>query len=651
MLKVMRDRFHQLKWILIAVVATFIIGFVFVDMGLGGAARGSTNDRSFAARVNGDTISFTDFNRALYNMEENYKRTYGQQFTPEMAQGMGLDRQVLDSLVDQQLLIQQAAKLHLTATPDEVRRKVLQIPVLNPDGKFVGPELYTRFVVGQLRYESTAAFEDELAREITLQKVDSAMNNSVVVSPRAAESEYRRISENAKIRYTLIPATRVLPSVTITAPEVDAYYAQHQSRYTHGEQRDLKYLVADVNRIRLTINPTEQDLRKRYDATHEDFKRPDSAHILHILIKVDRSATPEQDAAARAKAEGIVAQLRKGADFGALAKANSGDPSSAGNGGDMGFVDRNSTVEAFDRAAFTMPLNQISDPIRTPEYGYHIIKVLERRAAGYRSFEEVRAQLSSQVADQTAKDMARDEITRIAARIRDKKPKTPEEFAAFANDKVSSNDTQWFSKADQIPGLSYNQPLSTWTFSAKQGDVSEVIGTQRGPAVSYLFGIRPAGVSALTEIRAQVEQDAKLEKARQLARSQLAAAMAGAPKVDAIAARTGGTAAETTVSRQAMISGLTGDTSALVDAAMSARVGEMKGPLIVGDGAIAFQVTDQKKVDSAEAAKNSSSYVDMLRQQQARTLRTVLLQRLRKASKVEVNPKVLQTPQQQQAGS
>src|SRR5258708_22233900 len=148
MLKVMRDQFHNLKWILLAVVAAFIIGFVFIDMGLGGATAGKTSDTSFAARVNGETISYAEFNRALYNMEDNYKRMYGQQFTPEMAQAMGLDHQVLDALIEQRLLLQQASRLHLSASSEEVRKKILELQVLNPDGKFVGPELYQRFVIG-----------------------------------------------------------------------------------------------------------------------------------------------------------------------------------------------------------------------------------------------------------------------------------------------------------------------------------------------------------------------------------------------------------------------------------------------------------------------------------------------------------------------
>src|SRR5260370_20243987 len=119
--------------------------------------------------------------------------------------------------------------------------------------------------------------------------MESAMASSLIVSPKAAEDEYRRNTENARIRYVLVSAQKLMPTVTVTPSEVDLYYAKNQAKYAHGEQRDLKYLVADTNRIRQTIKPGDEELRKRYEASKEDFKRTDSAHILHILIKVERN--------------------------------------------------------------------------------------------------------------------------------------------------------------------------------------------------------------------------------------------------------------------------------------------------------------------------------------------------------------------------
>jgi peptidyl-prolyl cis-trans isomerase D len=649
MLKLMRDNFHRLKWALLLVVAAFVIGFVYMDMGLGGAGRVQQQDRGYAARVNGETISYREYDRALYYTQKNYEQIYKQPLTNDMIQAMGLPRQVLDSLIDQRLLLQQAAQLHLSATPEEVRQRVLQIPTLNPDGHFVGNELYTRYITGSLGYQSPAEFEDELAREITLQKMESALLNSIVVSPKAAEAEYRRVTENAKIRYVLYPTTRDLATVSVTPAEVEQYYRANQAKYAHGEQRELKYLVADVNRLRSQIIPSDAELQKRYQDAKEDFKQPEAAHILHILIKVDPNAAPAVDAAAKAKAENLVKQLRGGADFAKLARESSGDPSSSSKGGDMGWVDRGMTVAPFDQAAFSVPLNTISDPIRSKEFGYHIIKVLERRQAGYKSFEEVKPMLAAQVADQMAKDQARDEITRISARIKQTKPKTPAEFSALANEKVSSNDTQWFGKSDPIPGLGNNSVLITWVFSANQGDIGDIIGTQRGPAIPYLFGIRPAGVPDLSEIRPRVEADGRAAKAREVAREALAKALPSA-NIDEVAKKTGLTALETTATRQGYVSGFRGDTTPLIDAAMASNVGQVKGPVVLPEGAVVFQVLEQKKIDPKTADESRASYAEMLRQQEARSLRTVLLQRLRKQSTIDINPIVTQQKPAQEAG-
>jgi peptidyl-prolyl cis-trans isomerase D len=643
MLNVMRERFNQLKWVLIAIVAAFIFGFVFIDMGMGGGGTTAGADSAYAARVNGETITYRDFDRALYYTEQNYRQMYGDQFTPEMIANLGLEKQVLDGLIDQRLLIQEARRLNLEATPEEVRSRILQIPTLNPDGKFVGAELYTRYVTGQLGYQSPAEFEDELARDITTSKMESALQSSIIVSPKAAEAEYRRMNEVAKIRYVLYPAARELPNVTVTPAEVDAYYKNNQARYAHGEQRTMKYLVADFARLRSMIQPTDADLRRRYESAKEQYKSGEAARIQHILIKVDPTAPAAADAAAKAKADSLVAQLRGGADFAALARQHSGDPSSASAGGDMGWVERGQTVEPFDRAAFSVPLNTISDPIRSQEYGYHIIRVSERRAPAYRAFEEVKPMLVAQTTDEMAKEQARQEVTRIAATMRQNKPATPEEFAAMANDKISSNDTQWFQKSESIPGIGANAQLTDWVFSAKQGDVGEPIGTSRGIVIPYLAGIRPAGVSPLSEIRARVENEAKTAKARELAMNALRAATPGAASVDTVATKVGLTAADTQVNRQSQIGGFTGDTSELVKAALATEQGKMAGPVSVGDGAVVFQVTEQTRVTPEELKERSSQYLEALRGQQARSLRTVLLERLRKSAKLDVNDQALQS--------
>lgn len=649
MLKLMRDSFKHLKWILIAVVAAFVFGFVFLDMGLSGALGGDTPDQAFAARVNGETVSYNDYYRALKRYEDMYRQMYRDQFTPEMVTMLRLPQQVMDALVEQRLLLQEARRMNLQATPEEVRRKLMEIPVFMQGGKFVGMELYNRYVTGPMGYGSAAEFERDLAREIELAKIDSAMTGAVIVSPKAADAEYRRQNENAKIRLVLLPIAQQAASVTVTPAEVDAYYKANQQKYTHGEQRLVRYLLADFAKVRAQIAPNEGELRKRYEEQKAQFTTPESAKVLHILVKVDPNATPEVDAAARAKAQSLVAQLRGGADFAALAQANSDDPSSAGNGGDMGFVEKGQTVAPFEQAIFTIPLNMVSDPIRTPEFGYHIVKVTARRPAGVLPFEEVRGRLGARLIQDLAQEQATNEMNRINAIIQGKKPKTADELSALQSAMATSMDSGFFGKNEPIAGIGNHQPLADWAFAAKEGDVSTVIGTPKGPVIAFLQSSRPAGVSSLQEVRAKVEEDAKQAKAGESARATLAQMMAGAT-LDQVGQKLGVVPREVSVNRQAPVQGLSGDTGAIVEAAIAANAGEIKGPFVVKEGAVAIQVMEQKKVTDQEAAQNRLAFMNTLRQQQANSLRQALLKRLRKDAKIEVNEELLRGPQQQQAG-
>jgi parvulin-like peptidyl-prolyl isomerase len=142
-----------------------------------------------------------------------------------------------------------------------------------------------------------------------------------------------------------------------------------------------------------------------------------------------------------------------------------------------------------------------------------------------------------------------------------------------------------------------------------------------------------------------------MDRARQAAQQVLAKALP-APTVDAVGSKIGLTSLETSISRQGYVTGFSGDTTALVDAAMSAPVGEVKGPVMTGDGAVLFQVIEQKKADAAALAQNRPQYLETLRQQESRNLRKTLLLRLRKESTIDINKKLLeQQAQPQQAGA
>lgn len=641
MLKAMRDSFRHLKWILLLIVGAFIV-MVFVDWG-GAGASGTVTNQSFVARVNGEVIPIQEYARTMFFTERQYEQAYGTALTPEMRQQLGLTQLVLNSLIEQKLLLQEAERLDLTATEAEVRDQILKSPALNPDGQFVGEELYLRYVTGNLGYPTVAEFENEIQRDLTLAKINSALLNSIVIPASRAEQEFRRRNESAEIRYVLFPTDRVLEQVQVTSQEVEQFYRENTARYTHPEQRNAQYLLADLARVRSQISIPEAELRARYDGARESYRQPPSVSAQHVLISLEETATPEQEAAARTEAEEVLAKARAGTDFTELAKQYSDEPGADTRGGDLGFFTRGQMVAPFEQAAFALQPGQISDLVRT-QFGFHVIKVNETRPESIRTFEEVRVELEGRLVEERTRNQAREAITQSRARLEQLKPITPEDLQAVTGTMVSLNDGGWFGKAEPVQGLGRAPALNDWAFGdGTVGQTGPVLETPRGPVIPYLIGERPAGVTPLDEIRPRVENEAKMAKARQVAKTEMAGVYDSLQSLDAAAGTLSLTPQTATVNRVASIAGLSGSAQPLVEAAMTAKTGETVGPIVVDDGAVLFHVLRQSSYDPASFETQRKSLIESLRQNEFRSLRASLIAGLREGANISINQDFMRT--------
>lgn len=197
--------------------------------------------------------------------------------------------------------------------------------------------------------------------------------------------------------------------------QVEAKLAQNKAKIPNFEkavkeldmtEKDLReFTKRDLmitNFVEKTIVPklavTEADSKKFYDDNPDRFTRPESVKASHILIGVDQKATADEKKAAREKAEKLLQDLKKGADFAELAKANSTCPSSK-QGGDLGFFGKGQMVPPFEKAAFALKPGEVSDLVET-SFGYHIIRLAEKKASEKADFKDARPRIDDYLKNQ-----------------------------------------------------------------------------------------------------------------------------------------------------------------------------------------------------------------------------------------------------------
>lgn len=157
--------------------------------------------------------------------------------------------------------------------------------------------------------------------------------------------------------------------------------------------------------------------KKFYEENKARMMVPEQVRVAHILIATPQGATADQQAAAKKKAQDLLAQIRKGGDFGALAKANSEDPGSKDHGGELPWLAKGQTVPAFEAAAFALPVGQVSEVVQT-QFGFHIIKSLERKAATTRSYEEVAPRLKEMLTQQKVRDLVQAHVAGLRGKAK-----------------------------------------------------------------------------------------------------------------------------------------------------------------------------------------------------------------------------------------
>ena len=595
-----------------------------------------TGQPNILARVGDDNITIEDVARRA----EEFQRSQGRQIPPAMMP------QLVDYMITDRAQLLQAQRLGLRVSDAELKDELQHGPLstyIFPDGRFVGQEKYQNFVTQQLQ-SSVEHFEEQERNYILQRKLTALVTSNISVTPADIEREYQRQNLKVKLQYAVVSLADLSKQITVSEPEIKAYYQSHKSQYENSvpEKRKAKYAVIDVGKLAAGEQISPSELLGYYNQHKSEFQQQEEIKASHILIKTeagpDGKVSAAADATARKKAEDILKKLRAGANFEELAKKESDDKASAINGGSLGFFQRGSMVPEFEKAAFSLNKGQISDLVKT-QYGYHIIRVDDKHQAGTPSIEQVKEKiepfLKQQKAQREAEALANSVQSEAGSQGLD---------AAAAKHALPVVTSDWFARGDSLPGLGTAPEFMQAIFSAQEKSPPQSVGTQLGYVVFQVTGVKPPATPTFAEIRSQVESQFKTEKAAGMLEQKAAQISDRARALHDLkkAAKEVGAEVKTSdwLGAQSQAPDL-GNMGGPASVAFAMKPGEISAPLFQGRTAAVLMVTDRQEAPAGDVVKTQDQIRDQLlrtkRQEALELYLAGMVKRLEKEGKIRKN--------------
>jgi peptidyl-prolyl cis-trans isomerase D len=360
------------------------------------------------AKVGDQTVTLGEVRQQLAQIEQRNQ-------VPKPLESL-YARQILNQLVFEKEIEYEAKRLGITVSDQERADRIkLYVPGAFVNGTFVGMDRYSAEV--QARFQLTVPVFEELIRQGLLEeKFRKRVTDGISVGPNELQDEFRYKNEKIKLDYALIKPEELAAKISPTDAEIKAEYEKNKSRYQIPEKRVVRYGLLDTTQMKRNIQVSDDQLKVQYQNNIQQYQVPNRVHAEHILFMTVGKTDAEVDEIKK-NAEDVLKQAKKGAKFEDLAKKYSEDPGSKEKGGDLGWITQGQTVPEFEKTAFGLDKGQISDLVKT-QYGFHIIKVLDKETARTKTFDEVKELLRAPMVLQQADQQAADVADRLAKAIR-----------------------------------------------------------------------------------------------------------------------------------------------------------------------------------------------------------------------------------------
>lgn len=641
MLKTLQQRNRMVKIVLGVVLGLICLAMVVT---LVPGPVGSIGNRPDAvASVGGQDITVTDVNQMLD------KQTRGQSM-PNLLRGF-YAKQILDQMIFQRLLELEAQRLGLQVTPQEVtdRIKVL-LPTVFTGDTWVGKDRYA-LEVEQRSGMSVPEFEDWVRKSVLLEKFQQLVTAGISVSPDEVQQDFRRRNEKVKIDYAVAKPADLAGTINPSDAELADYFQKNALRYQVPEKRSARFALLDLSQLRQKASVSDAELHAYYTDHIDAYKVQDRVHVEHILFKTI-GKTDAEIAEIRKKAEDVLKQAKHGGNFEDLAKKNSEDTTKE-KGGDLGWIVHGQTVPEFDHAAFSLPKGSVSDLVKT-EYGFHIIKVLDRETAHTKSFDEVRPAILSSLLDDKVDALANKISDEMASIVRQSSSQSLDQFAKsleaadpLARQCLTIGETAPANMTDPIGELGNTPELHDALFRLHSGELSLPIRLERGYVILALGKMEPGHQGKLEEVRDKVLADYRGEKSIDLARTraeELAKRVKAGEDLSKAAKALGlDVKASDSFARTGNIADL--GPARQLETAFKMQVGQSGDPVLLSGNWVVYRVTGREEVNQNDFAKQKDQIEqDLLQSKRTAAFdafRGALEARMKQEGKLAINDEVL----------
>ncbi|AVN52697.1 TPA: peptidylprolyl isomerase [Serratia marcescens] len=488
------------------ILALIILSFVLT--GVGNYLIGGSGD--YAAKVNGQTIERAQLEQAFQSERSRMQQQLGDQFSA-LAGNEGymqqMRRQVLSQLIDNMLLDQYAKKLGLAVSDDQIKDAIRKAPYFQTNGQFDNAKYLD--LIGRMGYTADN-FAQSMRQQLVNQQVIQAFGDSGFVLPSESQAMAALVLQERDVRLATIDLKALQAKQSAGDDELKAYYDQNKNSFIAPEQVKVSYIPLDAASMQDKVKVSEEDINAYYDQHKSSYGQPERKNYSVIQLKTEAEANAALD------------ELKKGADFATLAKEKSTDIISRRTGGELGWLEPETTADELKQANLTEK-GQLSGVVKS-SVGYLIVRLNDIEPEKVKPLSEVHDAIAKQVQQEKAVDAyyALQQKVSEAATSDNESLASAEEAAG-----VKAAQSDWFTR-DNIPAALNFKPVVQAIFDGSligengaPGSNSDVITVDGDRAfVVRVSGHKPEGIEPFDQVKDRVAELVKRNKALQAAKLQ-----------------------------------------------------------------------------------------------------------------------------------